>query len=231
MAMVTRLLVVASILSAVACAPAIDHAMKVEIDQKMAQITANPRSFPPGRAPEPMPFRPGQWIQHKLVDEKGTPSLMTYKIVGEEGGGHWVEVTSESYTGRQTTKMLVDFGDRRDLNHIKLLAVKQRDSLGRVADYSDAMVPSVKLVVDSLLSPMVGTLRGLPQEDAQVPAGRFSKCYKGKSLASARSRVQSIIGWWHPAVPINGMIKAVGIHDPTTIELVAFGETGAISEF
>jgi hypothetical protein len=35
----------------------------------------------------------------------------------------------------------------------------------------------------------------------------------------------------HPAVPISGMVKAVGIDKPTTMELVDFGTSGAVSEF
>lgn len=32
------------------------------------------------------------------------------------------------------------------------------------------------------------------------------------------------------AVPINGLVKSVGIDNPNTIELVAFGDSGATSE-
>ena len=37
--------------------------------------------------------------------------------------------------------------------------------------------------------------------------------------------------WWHPEVPINGLVKAVGVGEPTTTELVDFGHEGARSVF
>ena len=37
--------------------------------------------------------------------------------------------------------------------------------------------------------------------------------------------------WAHPAVPLSGTVKSVGIDKPYTMELVAFGTTGAMSEF
>jgi hypothetical protein len=38
------------------------------------------------------------------------------------------------------------------------------------------------------------------------------------------------MSWSHPAVPLSGMVKSQGIDSPTTMELVAFGESGAKSE-
>jgi hypothetical protein len=38
------------------------------------------------------------------------------------------------------------------------------------------------------------------------------------------------MSWSHPAVPLSGMVRSVGIDRPNTMELVAFGLSGAVSE-
>jgi hypothetical protein len=38
------------------------------------------------------------------------------------------------------------------------------------------------------------------------------------------------MSWSHPAVPLSGMVRSEGIDKPSSMELVAFGQSGAVSE-
>ena len=215
----------------IGCTPSIDPAMKAALDQRAAQVQISHRSLPAPHAPKPMPLRVGQWIELKLIDGKGHLSFLTYKMVGEKAGAYWVETVTESYWGRSAMKMLVDLGDRKDPKQIKLFEFMQKDKNGKVNVFPEEMVGLMRPVVDEVLSSVVVTWEGLPQEDVQVPAGRFVKCFKGRSSGSFGPFKASGMVWWHPAVPINGLVKSVGIDNPSTMELVAFGLTGAKSEF
>jgi hypothetical protein len=64
-----------------------------------------------------------------------------------------------------------------------------------------------------------------------VIAGKFAGCYYGRSTVAVAGRSSTSDVWWHPGVPINGMVKTVGVGDPTATELVDFGFAGATSSF
>jgi hypothetical protein len=70
----------------------------------------------------------------------------------------------------------------------------------------------------------------MPQEDSEVVAGRFSGCFKARTDASYGPWHAASMSWSHPAVPISGLVRSQGIDHPTTMDLVAFGDTGATSE-
>lgn len=93
------------------CGPSIDPAAKADIDRRVATLKPRGQNYPAPAAFIPRPYVVGQWTQHKLVDDKGQPSFMTYKVVGQDGGAYWVEMSNESYLGKNITKMLLSIGD------------------------------------------------------------------------------------------------------------------------
>ena len=73
--------------------------------------------------------------------------------------------------------------------------------------------------------------QGQPQEDAVVPAGTFSGCFKMRTDAQWGGWKSASMSWSHPAVPLSGMqCAAKGSTSPSSMELAAFGVTGAVSE-
>ena len=80
----------------------------------------------------PMPFAVGQWTQYKMTDDKGQPSFITQKIIGQEADAVWLESVNEGYTGKTITKMLVAFGSRMDPNQVEIRAVWMKDARGNV---------------------------------------------------------------------------------------------------
>ena len=178
------LLAVAFTMGTLACAPSIDPAAKADIDRRIAMFAPTQGNFPAMSDFTPRPLAAGQWVQTKLVDDEGQPSIMTLKIVGAEADAFWLETVNESYTGKTVTKMLVFFGDRANPATMDIRQVKTKDKDGRVNQFDGPMISLMKSMWQGTLSTLTVTWQGLPQEDVTVIAGSFGGCFKARSDAS-----------------------------------------------
>jgi hypothetical protein len=212
------------------CVSSYDPVIQQSIDRRVASLSETSQTFPAPAAPAPPPLAVGSWAQYKVVDEQGRPSFLTMKLVGEDLGSYWLEVTHESYLGRTLTKMLLYFGDRSSTAALDIKILRTKDRNGQVVEADGNQLVDARTRWQGLLSTLVVAWQGLPQEDTRVPAGTFSSCFlketgPGWGLGGAASRI-----WSHPLVPLTGVVRAQGLDRPTTMELVAFGEHGAVSE-
>lgn len=219
------------VLLAVGCGPSIDPAAKADIDARVQALTAPKNTFPAPTVFEPAPFAVGQWIRLKLVDDKGQPSFMTQKITGQDGDAFWFEMVTEAYTGKTLVKILMAVANRTDPNTIDIRGGAMKDNKGNVTIFEGPLLSMMRGTYKEMMATMVITWQGLPQENAVVPAGAFASCFKGRTDVAWGPWRSATTSWSHPAVPISGMVKAVGIDKPTTMELVDFGTSGAVSEF
>lgn len=214
-----------------ACAPSIDPAAKADIDGRVAALQTAGGTIPAPATFDPMPLAVGQWSQYKMVDDKGQPSFLTYKVLGEEGGAFWIETLNQSYFGRTAQKMLIAFGSRTDPSQIDIRAVVTLDKRGNVNPMPPAMMPLLQSTFKSAVSALVINLQGLPQESTIVPAGHFDGCFRARNEAQWGPWKSTADSWRHPAVPVSGLVRSQGLDHPFTMELVAFGTTGATPDF
>lgn len=223
----------AALLPLSGCGPSIDAASKADIDRQIAAMQAPAASFPAPSAGDfrPMPLAPGQWAKFKIVNDEGEPSFYTYKVLGEEGGAFWVEVAMDSYQGKNLQKMLVFFGSRTDPKELEIRAVVTKDIKGNVIELPRDMMPMMQGLYKSAVASLVLSWQGLPQESASAPAGSFNGCYKTRSKAQWGPWKSEADSWSHTAVPINGLVKSRGVDKKFDMDLVAYGLTGAASEF
>jgi len=225
------------LLSAAVCAlgssahPSINAAAKADVDRRLGALQPNPRSVPPPTVAEPMPLAVGQWASFKQTDSDGKPSIVTYKIVGMQDGAYFYEMSMDTYYGHSAMRMLVAVGDRRDPKTVDIRAVTTKDYQGRVQEMPPSMLGMLKSSYGSMIDQLTITWDQLPQEDAQVTGGRFAGCYKTRSTVEFMGQSSTSDAWFHPAVPVNGMVKSVGVDRPMTMELIDFGVEGATSEF
>ena len=215
---------------AAACGPSVDAAAKADIDRRVAALAGRGQSYPAPASATPMPFAVGHWATYKFVDDKGQPSFMTMKLVGQEGSDYWYEMANDSYYGKTGVRMLVDFGDRLHPESITIKAAKLRDAKGQIIDYPPAMIGLMNSTLRGQLGPIVLNYNGLPQEDVSVPAGKFTGAYKGRSEVTFAGFKSASVVWGHTAVPLSGMVRSQGDNN-TTGELIDFGTTGAKSDF
>jgi hypothetical protein len=220
-------------LSTVACGPSIDPAAKADIDKRVSVLQAGTNAVPapaPGMY-QPMPFAVGQWTQYKMTNDKGEPSFLTYKVIGQDGNAVWLEIVNETYSGRTMQKMLVAFGNRMDPGQVEIRAVSTKDAKGNVQEMPPPVISMMQSTYRGVLSTMIINWQGLPQESASVPAGRFDGCFKARTDAQWGPWRSVADSWSHPAVPLSGAVRSQGVDHPFTMELAAFGTSGATSEF
>jgi hypothetical protein len=161
----------------VACGASIDPAMRADVDRQVATLQPRATTYPAPTSTEPMPLAPGQWVKLKLVDKQSRPSFMTYKVVGQEGDAHWIEVKTEQYSGKTVLKMLLALGDRTDVNKVEIrrLIVKQGDRAPM--DYQSPMLDIVKGTYKSVARGLVVDWKSLPRETKTAPAGTFEDSF------------------------------------------------------
>lgn len=211
-----------------------DPAIKAALDQRVAQITPNTTAYRAAHTPAIVPIKTGQWIQTKTVTSKGEIALTTVKIVGQEGNAFWQEIVTDTYSGRAILKKLIDFGDQKNHDTMKILRILIKGAEGDVLEFPPGLVPSNSPHAGMSLG-MIQSTR-LSQEDLQVLAGQFAQSYTGLFTVPHPLGSISGTGWWHSAVPINGVLKLI-IREGNSLaqegiwELVAFGLQGATSEF
>ncbi|HEY5926736.1 MAG TPA: hypothetical protein VIV11_33850 [Kofleriaceae bacterium] len=214
-----------------ACTPSINQAARTDVDRRIATLTPSDRRVDAPLAATPQPLAVGQWITLRQTDREQRPSLSTLKIVGAEGDAFWLEVVTDSYFGSSGMKMLVAFGDRTDPTRFEIRRAVTRDGAGRVTEMPSAVIQFMRSTFQPVLDSMVLRWDALPQQDASVAAGTFTGCYHGRSSVAVAGQSTTSEVWWHPEVPINGVVKTVGVGEPTATELVDFGREGARSSF
>jgi hypothetical protein len=228
---IVRVFGILASLSLGACGPSIDAAAKIDIDRRVAALGAPQQQFAAPAGFVPMPFAAGQWTRHKVVDDKGQPSFMTYKVLSQEGDAFWMEIVTDQYTGRTVMKILLAIPDRTNPSSIDVRSVSIKDRNGHVTTLDGPMLSLLRSSYQGALSTLVLSWQGLPQEDASVPAGTFAGCFRARTDASWGPYHSANTSWSHAAVPLSGVVKSQGIDKPTSMELVEFGLTGATSEF
>ena len=179
----------------------------------------------------PMPFAVGQWAQYKMTDDKGQPSFMTQKIIGQEGGRGLAGIGERELLGpddhEDAGRVRQPHGPEpgRDPGGVDEGHQGQRERDPAAGDRDDAVqLPGRGVVADH-------RWQGLPQEGTAVPAGHFDGCFKARTDAQWGPWRSVADSWAHPSVPLSGTVRSQGVDKPFTMELTAFGTSGAVSEF
>jgi hypothetical protein len=223
-----RILVATCLLAS--CATGLDSAAREDIDRRVKALSPPSQTFPAPLAPTPLPLAVGQWTQHELLDDQGRPSFLTMKLVGEDLGSYWVELVEETYSGRRVTKLLVYFGDRSTPAALDIRAIKSRVGTGPIKDGSPEDLRASRTDWAGVLSMLAVSWQGLPQEDARAPAGIFAGCFKRETEESWGPLLSKSVTWSHPTVPLSGLVRSQGVERRNGLQLIAFGEKGALSE-
>jgi hypothetical protein len=209
----------------------INETYKLEVDRRVAALHATPTSFPTLDG-SPQPLAIGQWAEYRLTGSNKRPGFASYKVVGQQGAAFWVETTVTTYSGKQETRMLIDFGDRSDPDKFKVHAVAMRSN-----DKPVDIPPSTMQLMHGMWKPVLSAFvidwsASAPRENASTGAGEFEGCYKRRLDIGVGPYHQKTDAWLHPAVPINGIVRSATVgKNPSLSELIAFGNTGAVSAF
>ena len=177
------------------------------------------------------PFAVGQWSKYRTTMDDGTTAEITYKIVGEERGAHWIEIVRGAAEAGTVMQLLVKLTSRSDPNGIEIKAARIRMPNSEMRELGeDKLGPTADGYKKALADVFVPSLTGSPQEDVTVPAATFRGAYKRQQKTDVAEGSPDQVVWLHPAVPISGVVKSEEVGKPGKTELLTWGASGAKSE-
>ncbi len=174
----------------------------------------------------------GQWVLIGTTTKDGERSIARTAIVGREQGGWIIETSSTTPSAESTTQMLVtgmeEVLSTQDLDKLDIIWVKMKSGDEPVQKLEGPALlfgkgTYRKLLANSILSLSAPGAGG----SVTVPAGTFHGTTKARSEVSILWMTVTSDSWFHPSVPIGGMVKAVDVEGESTSELLAFGMDGA----
>jgi hypothetical protein len=218
-----RALLLAGVLPAlVACHPSTDPMKTPGPPIKMLDRTVAASSDG-----EVLPLAVGQWTRVRVRRPDET-SVLTDKVIGKAGDAFWIESVLLRPGRKVITQVLVAMNGPGSPGEVRELRVKMPDD--KLQDYRGRQLKSAGLMYQRVLASLrVPKLAASPREDVHVPAGVFKGCYRRHIQSKYRNINADASVWTHPAVPINGTVKAQSDNKEITVELVDFGTTGAKS--
>jgi hypothetical protein len=213
-----------------ACGASADSAARADLERRLAQVPTSEETFPPSESFLPMAFVVGQWTQYRLTDDKGRASLVTYKLVGQESGGYWLEIVTETYQGREAAKLLVALPSGRDPAGMEIHALRIKKGRGAPVDVDPGAVLAARVRYRASLDLLAMSIDGQDKDDVRVPAGHFIGCFSVQTPGPWGPWQTPSLVCSHPSVPLSGVVRAAPLAKTALMELVGFGATGAESE-
>ncbi|MDH5490785.1 MAG: hypothetical protein OEY14_02315 [Myxococcales bacterium] len=178
----------------------------------------------------PAPLGLGQWARYGVTWSDGGRSTMEYRLVGREGSRHWLEIDDTRRAQRRSFRMLVSLEDRSRIESLEIHALMIRGPDG-IQTIPPRLVRAQQEALRPFLAVLVADWETLEQEDQQVPAGRFQGCFRAEREIAFGGHTQRARIWYHPAVPLTGMVRFEGRTNGQQMELIGFGAEGATSRF
>jgi hypothetical protein len=225
------LVVVGALLGCTGCAKKSSERAAPDKSAGQTDEVVASRRVPAAASPKVLDLAVGQWTRHKISENNGRSSMLTYKIVGKEGPAYWLEVVTGAANAGTVIQILLELKDRHDPQSSQIVAARVKMPNGIVKDVRGPMLDATREGYKKALRQVfVPDLSAMPKETIRVPAGTFEACSRHtEATAFAGIEVSSTL-WQHPAVPITALVKSVAEGGATTIELVDFGLTGAKSQ-
>jgi hypothetical protein len=223
-------LAVVALMDVAGCGPTVDPAAKADLDRRLGQIVTSEETFPPSESFLPMAFVVGQWTEHRITDDQGKSSLVTYKLVGQESGAYWLEIVKETYQGREAAKMLVALTAGRDPAGMEIRSLRVKKGKNAPVEIDPGGLLDARAEYRSSLDLLAMSFEGQEKDDMRVPAGHFIGCYKAQTPGPWGPWQTPSIVCSHPSVPLSGVVRAKPVGKTGLMELVNFGVTGAESE-
>ncbi len=183
-----------------------------------------------------MPYAVGQYVVHGVTDGEDRSVIRT-AIVGKEGNAWIIESASLTASGETTMQMAVSGleqvqksmnPDDMDVKWVKMKAGEDEE-----VQKIDGMVLSMSksMYAKGLTGLVVNFEKSGGTAVTRVPAGTFNGCTRATAKVETWIKDFESEGYYHPSVPLNGMVRSVSTDDDTVTELIEFGLSGAKRSF
>jgi len=195
--------------------------------------TVSSRSYPgAGKFGTPKTWAPGQYVVVGQLSNGKRDSVTTTLVVAKVGNGWVIENSSVDKSGKESVmQMLLGNYDAAmktgDASQIELVWIKTLEKDGSVTKTEGQSLIVMKAVMKSAYEKMIVNISEyVDGGSVQVPAGTFA----GTSVITAKTKIfgktMESESWFHPAVPVNGMVKSRTKDDKSVSELITFGFDG-----
>lgn len=208
-----------------ACGASVNPALQQKISSLFSRSSS--QSYGAKSFSKPKPYATGQYtVVGATMD--GKKMISRFAIVGQEQGGWILETQSISESHEGITQMLVrgmeKIQETGNTDDVDIVWVKTKTDDGEVQTIDGPVLSITKGIYRKSLGGLSFSL-GTPVDGGGVvvPAGSFAGTTKVHFEGSVLGRSFESDGWFHPDVPINGMVKSVSSDGGTVQELLAFG--------
>jgi hypothetical protein len=185
-----------------------------------------------GTFAKPAAWTPGQYVTIGTTVKGKKDSVTTSLLVRKEEGGWVIENSGIDKKGKESvSQMLLKGFDEAmatgDASKIELVWVKSMDKDGKVSVIEGPAITMVKGFMKSSWEKLVVTVSSPVDGGTQaVPAGNFAGTSFIKSTSKVMGKTIETEAWYHPAVPVNGMVKMRASDGSSESVLLAFGSDG-----
>jgi len=216
-----------------ACGPSIKPAMQQATDRLLSSYSSTVNVGAPSSY-TPREWKAGQWIAFRTTEPGKPPSVSILKVLASDASGYWVETEMQDYYGRSITKAYYTHFPKtapEAMEALKKVVMQQNDEPVQEIDFAShpmggIMKATMKHIASGLTAPT--DVSNHPKEAVTVAAGSFEGAAKFEASYTFGPLTRNVTAWFHPAVPLNGNVKAVD-EKGWTYELLAFGNEGATS--
>lgn len=185
-----------------------------------------------GKFNTPKTWAPGQYVVVGQLSKGKRDSVTTTLVVGKVGNGWVIENVSIDKSGKESVmQMLLGNYDAAmktgDASQIELVWIKTLEKDGSVTKTEGQSLMVMKALMKSAYEKMIVNISEyVDGGSVQVPAGTFA----GTTVVTAKTKILGKTieteSWFHPAVPVNGMVKSRSKDDKSVSELIGFGFNG-----
>ena len=195
--------------------------------------TVSSKTYPSaGKFSTPKPWAPGQYVVVGQLSKGKRESITTTLVVAKVGNGWVIENVSVDKSGKESVmQMLLGNYDAAmktgDASQIELVWIKTLEKDGSVSKTEGQALVLMKAMMKSAYEKMIVNLSEyIDGGSVQVPAGTFS----GTTVVNAKTKILGKTieseSWFHPAVPVNGMVRSKSKDEKSVSELISFGFNG-----
>lgn len=180
---------------------------------------------------KPMAPAVGQYTVYRMTNGEDR-SVLRNAIVGKEGNGWIIESQTINGKNEAITQMLIAGLEKTwetlDPDHLDIVWVKIKQDDGEVQKLDGPVLSITRGTYKKLLNGLY--LRFNKDEGmaaVKVPAGTFNNCTKAITEFDFLLWSDTVEAFYHPSVPMNGIVRSVSTDGDNLMELVEFGTSGA----
>lgn len=185
-----------------------------------------------GQYKKPMPWKAGQYVEVENLTKGKKESVSKTLLVGKEKNGWIVESVTVDKKGKKSVSQTLFLGMEEAINSGKAGGVtigwmKMRNEDGTVQTVEGDQLAFYNLFAKSTLDSMVVDILTFTDGGiVAVPAGVFAGTNQVNGTVKIMGMKIETESWYHPSVPVNGMVKSRSKDGKTESRLVSFGFDG-----